>query len=351
MSAMSDVGAIAGDIETWLRPLADADGPCGADLEYDNEFLALAQAAAGKPETQFSAAEPPDWSAVVAGAASLLGRTRDLRLAVYWARGVVHEAGFDAVAPALSLVAGLVEHFWDAVHPLPDPDDGDSYARVNALSVLRESEGLLGDLRGVAVVRERSVGEVTLRQVELAAGLARAHAGEAEPARETIAQMLGAAVSKMPELRARAADAAATAAQLARRVADRLESDAPDLTPLVRLLAAVPSLMPAEAEAEGEADATGEPHAALAAAPNAAPRGLSGSVATRDDAIRALDMVCEYLERTEPSNPAPLFLRRARQLVNHNFLQLMKVLAPDALSEVARVVGVDPESVETPDGT
>jgi type VI secretion system protein ImpA len=29
----------------------------------------------------------------------------------------------------------------------------------------------------------------------------------------------------------------------------------------------------------------------------------------------------------------------------------MKVLAPDALSEVARVVGIDPDSVESPEGT
>jgi type VI secretion system protein ImpA len=59
--------------------------------------------------------------------------------------------------------------------------------------------------------------------------------------------------------------------------------------------------------------------------------------------------VCAYLERAEPANPAPLFLRRARQLLNHNFLQLMKELAPDALAGVAGLVGVDPENVQTPD--
>ena len=61
-------------------------------------------------------------------------------------------------------------------------------------------------------------------------------------------------------------------------------------------------------------------------------------------------MVCEYLERAEPTNPAPLFLRRARNLIGHNFLQLMKVLAPDALAAVAKVVGVDPAGVKDPGG-
>ena len=59
-------------------------------------------------------------------------------------------------------------------------------------------------------------------------------------------------------------------------------------------------------------------------------------------------MICDYLERAEPTNPAPLFLKRARQLIGQNFLQLLKTLAPQALSEVAGMVGVDPEGVESP---
>ena len=56
-------------------------------------------------------------------------------------------------------------------------------------------------------------------------------------------------------------------------------------------------------------------------------------------------MVCEYLDRTEPTNPAQLLLRRARHLISHNFLQLIKALAPEALEEAARIMGVDPASV------
>ena len=70
-----------------------------------------------------------------------------------------------------------------------------------------------------------------------------------------------------------------------------------------------------------------------------------GNVQSRDDAIRAIDMICEYLDRAEPTNPAQLLLRRARRVINQNFLQLMKELAPEALNEVARVMGVDPESI------
>jgi type VI secretion system protein ImpA len=107
--------------------------------------------------------------------------------------------------------------------------------------------------------------------------------------------------------------------------------------------------MPAEAapEAGGADEAQGEPGEGGAPA-RGGRRGLSGSVTSREEALRAIDLVCEYLERAEPTNPATLFLRRARHLVNHNFLQLMKELAPDALPEVARIVGVDPDTVQTP---
>jgi type VI secretion system protein ImpA len=60
------------------------------------------------------------------------------------------------------------------------------------------------------------------------------------------------------------------------------------------------------------------------------------------------EVVVDQVARAEPTNPATLFLRRARHLVNHNFLQLMKELAPDAMPEVARIVGVDPDTVEIP---
>jgi type VI secretion system protein ImpA len=57
--------------------------------------------------------------------------------------------------------------------------------------------------------------------------------------------------------------------------------------------------------------------------------------------------VCAYLERAEPTNPAQLFLRRGQQLIGQNFLQLIKALAPDALSGVAGMVGVDPSSLDS----
>ena len=51
------------EVEQLLKPVS-VEEPCGKNLSYDPGFLALEGLIAGKPETQFSAAEEPDCKAV-----------------------------------------------------------------------------------------------------------------------------------------------------------------------------------------------------------------------------------------------------------------------------------------------
>ncbi|MEO7245777.1 MAG: type VI secretion system ImpA family N-terminal domain-containing protein [Rubrivivax sp.] len=341
---MSDLDSAAARWQSWLNPLSGDAGVCGPDLEYDNDFLALLQSAAGKPETQFSAAEPANWRGAFEQAQDLLDRSRDLRIAILWTRAGLHLHGFAFLPTGLQLIDGLAEQYWEQVHPQPDPDDGDPYPRVNALALLRENDGVVGDLRQTFVVNDRAIGELTGRQLELALGLASANEGEAETSRDVARQMLAAAVERAPQLRVQAEAARELSRVLAARLDERLGTDAPDLKPLLALVDGVVRLLPASATDRADAD---DPAADGVA--GGAKAGLSGGVRSREEALRAIDMVRDYLERAEPSNPASLFLRRAQQLISHNFLQLMKELAPDAMGEVARIVGVDPDSVQTPE--
>ena len=48
--------------------------------------------------------------------------------------------------PGIELVGGLLDTHWDHLHPLPDPDDGDLYGRVNALTLLREQASYLSKI-------------------------------------------------------------------------------------------------------------------------------------------------------------------------------------------------------------
>jgi len=342
-------------VDDWFEPLPDLATPCGEDLEYDNSFLELAQAAQGKPETQFAPAEPPDWRAVHDLSQSLFERTRDLRVAMHWARAHIQINGFRAVPDALRLQLGLLDRFWDTLHPRPDPDDGDAYARLNVLALLGEVEGMVGDVRSALVIQNRSIGELRVRDIEVMMGKYPPRDGETPMTRHQVEQMLAAATAQNAELPGQVTAALAHLKALSSLLNDHVGIErAPDVRPLHNLISLVKQVMPTagagdeagtEAEAGADASSSGDGNSA----PLASGKGLTGGVDSRADALRAIDMVCDYLERTEPTNPAQLLLRRARRLINKNFLQLMRELAPDALNEVARIMGVDPESIQSED--
>ena len=64
-----------------------------------------------------------------------------------------------------------------------------------------------------------------------------------------------------------------------------------------------------------------------------------GTIQSREDCRRALDRVCEYLDRHEPSNPASLFARRAQRMLNMQFLDIMRELSPDSISHLEMLTG------------
>ncbi|CAN5422238.1 type VI secretion system protein TssA [soil metagenome] len=346
---MSGLAAAAASVDAWLQPLHGDLEPCGKDPEYDNDFLALTQAVAGKAESQFGPAEPPEWLRAKDTAEKIFDRCRDLRVAISWTRSALAVEGIGALPQGLRLVHGLLTGMWEGLHPLLD--DGDAYARVNALALLvRAPDGLLGELRVAKLIDSRTIGELTVRNVEIMLGTLPARAGEAAKSRDQVVQMLAAADAQSPALREQLDATLVQLKALGVFLNDKLGSEqAPDLRPLIVMIGSVVTLMPAvaapeEAVMQTEVETPATPGApAKPAAPQSA---LSGSVLTRADAIRAIDMVCDYLDRAEPTSPAQLLLRRSRRLINQNFLQLLKEFAPASLDEVARVMGIDPASVE-----
>lgn len=347
---MSDLEAIESKVAEWLQVMSDEAAPCGPDLEYDNDFLALTQAAAGKPESQFGPAELPVWRNVTGMAEALMARTRDLRIAIFWLRGCLHTQGYGALPIGLKLLNGLIGSQWAHLHPLPDPDDGDPYARVNALTLLRESDGLIGDLRAAVLIEDRSIGSLNVRAIEVALGLAPARKDEEALSQGQVNQMLAASLAKSPALRAPCTEAVLQVRQLMSLLNEVLGNQlAPDLRPLYGLAQGVLACLPAEVVIEAvDEDLGSEGEGEQTGGVAVKSSRLSGQVNTREDAIKAIAMVCEYLERAEPANPAQLFLRRGSQLIDQNFLQLMKMLAPEALSGVAGLVGIDPKSIDEP---
>ena len=309
----------------WLEPVGDS--ACGEDIEYDNEFLELVQAAAGKPGDQFKPeGEPPDWRATHSLAESLLGRTRDLRVAIYWARAMLHLEG---------------------AATLPDADDGDAYARINALADMSSQEGLAGDLRQSLIIADRSVGELRGRDVEIALGSLEPREGEYAMTASQIEQMIMAASEADPGFAAMPAAVVSELEKITELMRERVGYDrAPDFSALSAVFEGLVGWVPADGagdDAEFDLDALsddGEADPGAARGGRTRGGGLGTRIDSRADALRAIEMVCDYLERAEPTSPAQLLLRRAAKLVDKNFLELVREFAPDAFGEVAKVMGV-----------
>ena len=327
------------DVDAFLAPVNDT-APCGEDLEYDPAFQVLEEAARGKPEQQFGdtliAAQEPDWRVMQEQGVALAQRTRDLRIAIHLLRANTRLHGFAGFASGIKLVRGLLEQHWAHVYPQLDvSDNNDPTMRLNALAPLADAASVLADLRQAVIGHPRD--GIKVRQVELGLGKAEPASHENVPTQAGVADALTAADQQFPGLfgllAAAHADVRAIEAVIDTQVG---ASSGPDLRPL----RALTRLLAQAAGSEPEAAAPAE--SANGATPVARATGL-GAINNRDDAIKALDRVCDWINRNEPTNPAPLLIRRAQRLMGKSFLEIIRDLAPAGLKDVERIAGVDSE--------
>ncbi|MEY4754650.1 MAG: hypothetical protein RJA44_2325 [Pseudomonadota bacterium] len=342
--------------------------PCGEDLSEDFAFSALEELARGKPEQQYGdtiiAAVEPDWRQVQAKALELAGRSRDLRIALLLLRAGTRMDGLPGAALGIRLVQGLLEQHWAHVHPQLDAeDDDDPTERLNALAPLAHAQEWPADLRATVLVRAPF--ELKLRDIELAFNRNDPAYHDKVPSEAGALQALADAEARLPGTLAALQTLDASARAIDQLLSDRVGAGTgPDLAPLRRLLHLLNQAVRRLQESAG-AEATGgagaHPGAADAAAtefgaagPAAAvvapqmvaarPAGFDvGAIASREDAVRALGRIIEWIERNDPSNPAPLLIRRAQRLINKSFLDILKDLAPDAVEHIQQLAGLDRE--------
>lgn len=342
----------------FLSPLAEpawavpfAQGDCGPNLEYDNAFLELQQAACGKPETQFEPATPPDWNLVETSALRLLERSRDLRLVLLWAESRLNLEGLQTLPEGLGAMASLLESAWPVVNP--PLDEGDPYARINVIEGLGYGGSFFRSLRHCLVVRNPRIGDVRLKDFEPLTG--NSPGMETAVTREQIELLFQSADSDAITLRAVLLNSQTALKRILAALALHIELDRlPQLQEFKLLLAHALSCLPKpkpelELESEMEQSSATSPTSTLPESIQAAYLLAQPSIQSRAQALAVIDQVCVYLEQSEPTNPAQLLLKRARRLIDKNFMQLMKDLAPEALTEVAKIMGVNPDSLEQED--
>ncbi len=355
------------DLNPELPPFDDS-APAGPNLEFDGDFGELERAAQGKPEQQYGGtvipAEPPSWKEVVALATALTDRTHDLRVMVHLAVARLQLQGLEGFAPVVGQISFLLQNRWAAVHPQLDPeDDNDPTFRANALLQLAQPLRVLRVLRELPLASSRRDGPVSTRTIGIFRGDIESQDESERKTEQTIRASFNETGAEALGVRQAMIDACAGHVVAIGKAFDSETGygNGPDLTALSKLLGemsrAITQYMPsADVSAdEAAADETGDA-AETGSGQDMALSGGSGTravsrgsasfasiaslnaVHTRADALKLLDLACAYYEANEPSSPLPLLVRRARNLAEKSFLEILQDLAPDGLTQARDVV-------------
>lgn len=343
-----------------LAPIDDAT-PTGPNLEYDPAFTALEQIAMPTPERamgeSLKAAQEPDWDKVASAAEALLARTKDLRVAVHLSAARTRRHGLPGWAASLGLVRGLLERYWDGLHPQLDADDGnDPTARANALMPLADAQSTLGYFRIAPFVQSARLGRFSLRDLRVATGSINASpAADGTPAPTLVdleACCMDCPDDQLPTAASMLADARDHAQAITALLREKLGTSSPDMSHLcgdidelkkfvdAQLVRRFPDRLVESAAAEAAQAAVADSDGS-AASPVA--QQAPGKIANHADVIRRIDEICEYYEQIEPSSPLPVLLKRARRLVGKSFAEVLKDIAPGGLAELQTLSGPDSE--------
>lgn len=366
------------DLDTLLAALPEGDG-AGVDLREDwspgspYQKLRDARSEARVEERQRDAEgetglPPADgWRTVRQVAEQAIGtKSKDFEVAAWLAEALLRLEGLPGLTDSAKLLAGLLEHYWDAGFPRPDEDgyEGRS-APLGGLAGADFDGTLVQPLRRAALFRrqdgtmlplylyEQSVevaglADAARKEARWSAGVPRLEQVEAE-ARLDINRLRGAA---------RAARAAREAwAAFESQLLVRLGRDAPSTRRVAEVLdrlAEVAERLAGGPEEGAAAPAETSGDAAEGAAAGGGGGGgggglsVAGAIANREEALRQLERIAEFFRKTEPHSPLAYTLADAAR---RGRLPLPELLAEVLGDEAARTamltaLGIRPSSPE-----
>jgi type VI secretion system protein ImpA len=351
------------DIESLIKEIT-LDAPSGeSDLSSEPAFIDLEIKIEGTPEREFGGkivqeAKDPNWREVQKAALSLLTRAHDLRVVIYLIRSLLHTDGFNGLATGLALLHGLVDRYWASLYPQLDPDDkNDPIQRINILAALGEGDDILTPLKKTQMCHSKSLGRFCFRDVLIASGKISATKSDKAPAPNTV-EIEAAFKDTDIETITQNHTAIQTAlehlnklkATLNKKVGDSHSGSIPDFKNLSEVLIEMDAVMKKQLQGRKQeqslkpdtVEAIDERGDARSADTGIAPRNNPvNEISNRQDVIHLLDKICKYYEHFEPGSPVPLLLKRARQLVEKNFLEIIQDLAPDSAGKIKSLIAGD----------
>lgn len=348
------------DTDELLQPVAGGD-PCGEDVSFSDKFDRIREArraddpslSQGDWQTELKVA---DWRAVIALASEVLtGESKDLQLAAWLGEALIGRHGFEGAGDAFDVLHGLLEDYWEGVHPMPDGDDleerasklawfnswgtaglkkaplsaGNPYVALVDWQSSREVDNLARQNAAAyeaALAEGKSTGEAFDRRVlESGVEFVRGTLAAVEAAQtsfDRLQALVDSRFGKQAPSMAELGEALKRARQVLAKAGQQLglEAAGPAATARDDGPAATPAGAP-----------TGQPPSALQGMRLPVPRA-AGDGAEKAELLRTLSEIAAHFKRIEPHSPVPFLLERAVAWANTPLDQwLAEVISDDAV--------------------
>lgn len=342
------------NLETLFQPISE-DQPSGEYLRYSGIYDEISEARRsdeGMPQGEWQTeVKFADFRKVISLAVPALEReTKDLQIAAWLSEALVKEHGFVGLRDSLKLVIGLQENFWETLHP--EIDEGDMEGRANAVAWMEaqlafalKQAPITGYSRYRFVDYEDSKvfdipenldsydSTTQAKYNELRAQAERENRVTANKWRAEMSQTRRVFVEEISFL---FDECWAAYNDLNRVIEEKFDrNQAPGMNNLKKSLDDVHSLVKkileekrseepdeAGADGEGEADGAGDGDGTTVRAAGVAT--ASGAIQNRQDALKRLNDIATFFQKTEPHSPLSYLIQRAVKWGNmplENWLQ------------------------------
>jgi type VI secretion system protein ImpA len=354
---MIDAGAVTVTLE--------GESPAGQNLEYDPLYLEMDSLATEVPDSFMGDSKidgrGPDWKKLSKNCLELWNRTRDLRVAVYLTIAEAITGGLSGLAGGLKLPLFLVKELWDSFYPLLDPEeDNDPLERLNILSMLSPQTGAINDpVMFIPRFRElRLVPSLhyTLRDLLISLNEIEVSGEKAIDQKLLQAELMNVALTEIEEQAALVKEGQTLITELCDEMNGKMTgSYTLDMSALGHELNRLGAFYNSHLESrnpvvpeDAAEEQAGDSPVKNTAAPGEKIALLSYHAATRAEALLLLKKGAEYFRTQEPNSPIPLLINRALRLSEMSFIELIEDIVPDALPRGRDILGIKPESPESP---
>ena len=340
-------------LEVLLAPVS-TDNPAGIDLREDTTATSAYQtvkdargaARAAERNSMFdsnNSEADEQWRKIIEMAPDLLqNQSKDLEIACWYTEALVRRFGFAGLRDGFSLIHGLVQQYWDDLHPLPD-DDG-METRVAPLTGLNGegAEGvLIAPIRSVLITQGTEPGPFNFWRYQQAL---EAEKAADEEARAQKISKLGFGNDDVERAVADSSDeffidladdleaAISTYRETSRLLDERCGSN--DAPPTSKIISTLEECLGAVRHLGRHKLPTGEtdgPEEQLhdSSPASSATAQITGAVNSREDAFRKLIEISAFFRKTEPHSPISYILERAVKWGDLPLEDLIRELIPD----------------------